>query len=1204
MFGGNNSPAQPQLPPTNNSLPSSPAQNDLIPAHTDQYPPTTAAATIPPALSANTPSLPPSSASVSGYYVHTANGTGTAAAGGYRVEPSGMGQIGYAGAIPAGGLHPPSESTSVLDLGAAKGFEWLETLSSAPAVAQSPQVALGVSREGSAAVKSGVNAGVGNDIVSETGEPRGAGRNDEFTTTESLEPSGDDAVGAGDGDGGSNDVNMADPTEDALQNDDGDGGNVDMFDDLVNDTVREAGADEAVITSPVKIAATNVLGGLETSDCADVEPLPPEGVGSEIAVRNSPIPIVSTREGVTVSSPSLPAPEISPLDSNDPLASTMQPNDIATPFIATTGGSYAVTPTPQSPAMMGSFGFRNPGPSIPQQAGTAMGGVTVGPGHSHGPVAGDRSGIAYSPAAQSAYPSGSQAPMFSAPADLPGAPVPDPYSSPNIRPTNYGAAVGSSAVGQYAGPARGFATGQSAMQGMVGYEGFANQHVRPPKRKRTDSGTMPPPFSPATPSNTSNGHNATNLPSPVRRTSFHTPPQNNVSSPVLPPNHFGSPSWSPKPAGVTPTASPAKNSRQSADVSFSALETYQQREKAHDTAYRQQRQAQEQLFQQKKEHINFLREQQKRVEPFELVLSRKRKFRSTKQFSFTEEDLHQVAERKEALVPIRLDLEADGIKLRDTFTWNLHGEEEEEEQEEQDNLVRPEQFAEVLCEDLQLPPAAFVPAIAKSIREQVDDFYQHAPSALDLPDDNTRGNDGVDDGSRDAPELRVVIKLDITVGNSCLEDQFEWDLNCKRNCPETFAEHMTNELGLSADFRTAIAHSIREQVQIYAKSLLLVDHHFDGSAVDDDELEQCFLPPVDPKAILRTPKQRSLFGPFYNAVTDIEIEKMEKDRERDARRKRRQTQRSRRAVALPDREPPKTNRTDILVQAGSSVGQDTPAQPVAVATRKGNAGLGTVGNLRAGNRKTRSMQDLGPPERDLAPAQAQREKPLMRHTPKVNVTAWRCENCGITAANTPLLRKGPSGEKTLCNACGLYWHKNSHHRPVGSPTNVQTTLAPDASDPSQRTESAPPSVKDEPASTPALPPQSDEPKPAIKAAAPLPPSLPPTGRPSFGAIPNLPKVLPPWLVRCRAALMAKYPNDQFEVVTKGKSGDLRLKCFDCPGKLYQPGPEETLQNFEVHLKNRHHRANVNLRLGREGGETPTQTTATPGALPAMSPDVQ
>jgi hypothetical protein len=37
------------------------------------------------------------------------------------------------------------------------------------------------------------------------------------------------------------------------------------------------------------------------------------------------------------------------------------------------------------------------------------------------------------------------------------------------------------------------------------------------------------------------------------------------------------------------------------------------------------------------------------------------------------EMLQDLANRIEALVPIRLDIELDNIKIRDTFTWNLSG---------------------------------------------------------------------------------------------------------------------------------------------------------------------------------------------------------------------------------------------------------------------------------------------------------------------------------------------------------------------------------------------------------------------------------------------------------------------------------------------------------------------------------------------------
>ena len=42
----------------------------------------------------------------------------------------------------------------------------------------------------------------------------------------------------------------------------------------------------------------------------------------------------------------------------------------------------------------------------------------------------------------------------------------------------------------------------------------------------------------------------------------------------------------------------------------------------------------------------------------------------------------------------------------------------------------------------------------------------------------------------------------------------------------------------------------------------------------------------------------------------------------------------------------------------------------------------------------------------------------------------------------------------------------------------------------------------------------------------------------------------------------------------------RIRCLDCPGKLYNAGPGQTVQNFELHLKNRLHLANVSSRTGR------------------------
>ena len=70
--------------------------------------------------------------------------------------------------------------------------------------------------------------------------------------------------------------------------------------------------------------------------------------------------------------------------------------------------------------------------------------------------------------------------------------------------------------------------------------------------------------------------------------------------------------------------------------------------------------------------------------------------------------VHENATQPEVLVPIRLDMDIEGQKLRDTFLWNRN-----------ETMLYAEQFAEVLCDDLDLNPPNFVPAIAAAIQQQV-----------------------------------------------------------------------------------------------------------------------------------------------------------------------------------------------------------------------------------------------------------------------------------------------------------------------------------------------------------------------------------------------------------------------------------------------------------------------------------------------------
>ena len=73
--------------------------------------------------------------------------------------------------------------------------------------------------------------------------------------------------------------------------------------------------------------------------------------------------------------------------------------------------------------------------------------------------------------------------------------------------------------------------------------------------------------------------------------------------------------------------------------------------------------------------------------------------------------VHDNASQPEVLVPIRMDMDIEGQKLRDTFMWNRN-----------EQLITPEMFAETICDDLDLNPIHFVPAISAAIQQQIDAF--------------------------------------------------------------------------------------------------------------------------------------------------------------------------------------------------------------------------------------------------------------------------------------------------------------------------------------------------------------------------------------------------------------------------------------------------------------------------------------------------
>eukprot|EP00960_Hanusia_phi_P068118 766764-Hanusia_phi.AAC.11 len=153
----------------------------------------------------------------------------------------------------------------------------------------------------------------------------------------------------------------------------------------------------------------------------------------------------------------------------------------------------------------------------------------------------------------------------------------------------------------------------------------------------------------------------------------------------------------------------------------------------------------------------------------------------------------------EKLVPIRLEIHADGRSLRDVVIWKIN------DNNGKGDSITPEQFARHLCEDSDLPPT-FEPLIVNQMNDQINDFLYHGASEESLQgsiDEDSYGNSN---------ERLHKIKIDVRVNDFVLEDQFLWDLKSPNSDVDFFVDQYCNDLQLPSDLRGLIAHKIRERI--------------------------------------------------------------------------------------------------------------------------------------------------------------------------------------------------------------------------------------------------------------------------------------------------------------------------------------------------------------------------------------------------------
>lgn len=301
----------------------------------------------------------------------------------------------------------------------------------------------------------------------------------------------------------------------------------------------------------------------------------------------------------------------------------------------------------------------------------------------------------------------------------------------------------------------------------------------------------------------------------------------------------------------------------------------------------------------------------------------------------------------EQLAPLRIDLQTEKYRLKDRILWNVD-----------DTTIPLKLFVENVLEDYSLP-LSLAPEVCKSLQEQISNHLPHiypVPPSSDFqglgvtPAQNTtNGKSTITEGgggskaesldieslgletSKDELEttkeepihvypaktptdgnlgdpmeidkepepydedLRIAIKLDITIGQHQLIDQFEWDINSPESDPEMFGLILANELSLPLEFSTAISHAIREQSQAYTKALFSSGYQFDGKPPRDPQLQNETAMPVGDTSFLRRPELLPLFSPSLNEfqVAGLDPDDQEAEK-REMRSRRRQGRSSRR----------------------------------------------------------------------------------------------------------------------------------------------------------------------------------------------------------------------------------------------------------------------------------------------------------------------
>lgn len=227
---------------------------------------------------------------------------------------------------------------------------------------------------------------------------------------------------------------------------------------------------------------------------------------------------------------------------------------------------------------------------------------------------------------------------------------------------------------------------------------------------------------------------------------------------------------------------------------------------------------------------------------------------------------------EDLIIPIKIKINTSGAIINDSFLWNLN-----------DNLTTPELFASIISQELDLHRNT-----EALIVNQIKDQIQSYTDLLANPN-----NAIIDQFLLNEKEFHVVLDISANIGEDFYTDKIEWNLLDKSITPEIFAKSVVSDIGLKPEFETAISIAIYDEIYKFKRELIenpqQVSQNIDSLPFFNLINQDMALNSIVQGLRYDIKKYGEEFSPSIEKLSEWEIEKRETEKERNLRRRKRET---------------------------------------------------------------------------------------------------------------------------------------------------------------------------------------------------------------------------------------------------------------------------------------------------------------------------